>query len=134
MKIVKADAKGRVTGLEAAVDYRMEHKVGGRVVLTPQRLDQQRAPVVGVTNVYEWLSVMGLDPNQVLADDIQIGQLSAEQMETAKQQKDTGDSSGTGAFVKVWDLDEEGNPIRVKAGLEVEPRLVCIALDRAKPE
>lgn len=133
MKIVKADAKGRVTGLEATVPYWMEHMPNGRVELTPVRVDQERAPVVGVTNVYEWLGLLGLDANQVLAEDIQIGQLSARQMMEAKQLKDTGDSTGTGAFVKVWDLDEAGDPVRVKEGQEVEPRMVCIALDRTKP-
>ena len=133
MKIVKADAKGRVTGMDAETTYRMEQTADGGVTLTPLREEQRRAPVVGVTNVYEWLGLLGLDANQVLAEDILIGQLSARQMEEAKQLRDTGDSGGTGAFVKVWDRDEKGEPVRIKDGQEIEPRMVCIALDRTKP-
>lgn len=133
MKIVKADAKGRVTGLEAATQYRMEHLGDGSVVLTPRRHDMEKAPLVGVANVYEWLGVLGLDANQVLAEDIQIGQLTTGQIEDSVS-KGAKTLPGTGVFIRVWDLDEEGNPVMSKNGMELESRLVCIALDNTKPE
>lgn len=75
MKIVKADAKGRVTGLEAGEEYTRTENYEGIVTYAPRRV---RVPesTKDITRE-EFEAFFGVPPNAVLAEDgIQVVPIS----------------------------------------------------------
>jgi len=84
MKIVKADSKGRVTGLNPGAQYSSEENPEtGQVILTEIDPYFENAEHVTDIKVSELFGLLDLDPMQFLADDgLMIRELPTQMQDT----------------------------------------------------
>lgn len=133
MKIVKADAKGRVTGADADEKYKQEAFPDGTILLTPVKPYLEEAEYVGVVNAYELFGSMGVNAMTVLVEDITVAGLTSKQRLKAKPHLPKSDYPLNGLYFRVFELDDNGNPIKT-GDLDKDTRWVCIGLGTNVPE
>lgn len=77
MKIVKADAKGRITGLTASMSYTLDYdEINGQVILRVLDPEFENAELVGDVKTLELFDLLNLDANEYISDDgMQIREL-----------------------------------------------------------
>lgn len=132
MKIVKADAKGRVTGADPNEKYKQEAFQDGTILLTPVKPYLEEAECIGVINAYELFGAMGVDAMSVLLGDITVAELTSEQRRKAKPHMPESDYPWNGLYFRVFELDDNGNPIKT-GDLDKDTRWVCIGLGTNAP-
>lgn len=105
MKIVKADAKGRITGFKPGHEYDLREGAWGEMTASPHWEETEYAGDVSVT---EFFKLLGLDPTRVSAGhDIRVAELKG----------DLADADHLfGLYVTEFKLDEEGKTIPDRDG------------------